>query len=392
MNTSPTTVAPGVTVRDRKGGDLLNAHHQWCNRPADERFLTLEAFHAAMAAHRKASLTSKTTADKLRPIARDGEVMLVGEAGVPALLTNYAFGQFSAKVGAPASYLRTLPAETAATCLGHGLDRLDSSGVSLLLRREDAAFRMHAITSDKYARVWNQEIAASVLAFQATHPTWQNPEAFRTATGTKAGAWGTQSVLPCAFGGDRDCFVFLVDYTKTVKVPGQDHPLARGFFLENSEVGDASIKLTMFLFDFVCSNMIVWNTSNVKEVNIRHVGKARDRLLTETVSGSNPGAALSAFANASTRDDEARIVKLMASRFGDNMEDTIDVIAKRKIPLLTASSVSAAIEIANQNPRYGDPLSAWGIVNGLTEYSQRTSFAGDRVAMDRATAQLLKGF
>lgn len=385
MNTITTT--PNVTVKKSAAKNLYAANAQWANRPADERFDTLDAFLADALRRRKASMGAETEIRDLHAVAVADEVCLVGKAGTPAPLTNWSFGQLASTAGAPAAYLRTLPPKLAAECVETGLrvrEAGDADARKLLLRKDADALRVHAITGNKYARIWNHEIASTVIALRDEQPSWQNPEAFRSASGRIN--WGDREILPCAFGGDRDCFVFLADYTKTVKVPGQDHPLARGFFLENSEVGAAAVKLTMFLFDGVCSNMIVWGTQDVTEVSMRHVGSVRDRFLP---SRSKPMMALSAFANASSHEDEARIVNAQRMLVADTLDDARDVIVRKRIPGLTGGVVSAAYEIAVSEPRYGNPLSVWGMVNGITEYSQRTPYAGDRVDLDRAAGKLL---
>lgn len=49
-------------------------------------------------------------------------------------------------------------------------------------------------------------------------------------------------------------------------------------------------------------------------------------------------------------------------------------------------------EVAEQTPRYGDPRSAWAMVQGLTEVSQRQSHGIDRVNADRAAGKILDKF
>lgn len=91
--------------------ELFQASHQWAIRPADQRFWSLEELHTAT--HHYA-MQARTATDvpyaTLRTQANAGEVMLVGKKDVPAKLTHWAFGQLAARVGAPAGYLRSLPA------------------------------------------------------------------------------------------------------------------------------------------------------------------------------------------------------------------------------------------------------------------------------------------
>lgn len=367
--------------------ELMNANAQWATRPADETFATLDAFTRAMTARKAASMAATVERDALHATAIGDEVCLVGKSGVPAPMTNWAFGQLAASAKAPAGYLRGLPAKLAAECIEVGLrQRTDDadSAARVLLRKDDDALRLHALTSEKYARIWNAELGTAVMRLQDRHPNWQNPEAFRTMTGRLT--WGEPKTLPCAWGGDRDAFIFLCDYTKTVKVDGQDHPLARGFFLENSEVGAGAVRLTTFLFDMVCANLIVWGATDVKMVSMRHVGGVRDRFFGD----GSALKALAAFADSSAREDELRIRRARETRIADTLDDARSAVLAKRIPGITGTTVSAAYEIAASEPRYGDPLSVWGLVNGITEYSQRTAYAGERTALDRAAGRLLE--
>lgn len=369
---------------------LMNAHKQWAKRPADETFMSLDAFHAAMTDSRDRAVEASVNDGSLRFDGDGDELVVVGKAGRPALLTNHAAGALASNVGASIDYLGTLPASLAAQCLtANYASQVERKDRVLLFRRERAvdgdAMRLHALTSSKYVRVWNDEISGLALDIQG-RSRFSNPEAFRTVSSTKAGAWGEAKVLPVAFGSDRDCFVFMADYSRGISMPGSDHPLARGFFLSNSEVGDGSLVLTLFLFDFACSNMIVWNAENVTEIRIPHRGSIRERFFGGTDSAFRR---LAAYAESSARETEQGIRRLRERSIAATTEDTVDAVMAKRIPGLTKGAISAAIEIAEQTPRYGNPLSPWGLVQGLTEVSQKQAYAGSRTALDRAAGKVL---
>jgi hypothetical protein len=105
--------------------ELFKASNQWANRPDDERFSTLDELHQAVSTYRTSAAQATVPFASLRTEARDGEVMLVGKESQPARLTNWSFGQLAGAVGAPASYLRTLPATLAAQNLNCGLARTE---------------------------------------------------------------------------------------------------------------------------------------------------------------------------------------------------------------------------------------------------------------------------
>lgn len=379
-----------VNVRTRQGGTLTRASRQWAERPEDERFDSLEALHAATLQHRMNSATAKSPVGELDVLSADGEVLLRGRSGSTAGFTHWGFGQMSRIAGAPASYLRKLPADLAADNLRHGLKTAGAAGGSdvKLLFRQNGSLRVRAATSERYARIWNHEIAETLLDLQATQPHWTFPTAFKRAGGgSVASAWGAEQELPVAFASDHDMFVFLCDYEHGVRVPGQEHPLARGFWIENSEVGASAVRVTLFLFDFVCCNVLVWGAKNVVEISVRHVGKARKKVLSPS---SEAMRSLATWANASPREDEERIARAQNLLIADSREDVVSKLFRKRINGLSKTTIDAAYQAAEDQPRYGDPRSVWGMVNGLTEVSQKTTYTDQRSLIDRAAGKIME--
>ena len=378
------------------GGSLTRASWEWAERPADQRYTTLEALLDATRRHRAEAVEARVHARDLRAEAQGDEVVVVGKASRPALLTHYAFGQVASRAGAPASYLRKLPPALAAECLNAGLkarasEREDDSPEALLLRREAGGMRLHAALTESYRRVWNCEVAETLVQLRERQPQWDFPIAHRSAarvTGTGAGeaTWGedTGRAIPVAYASDHDLFVFLTDQERTIEVDGAQ--LFRGFFVENSEVGAASFRVTLFLYDAVCANVIVWGVRNVKEVTLRHVGRIRDEVLGE---GSRVLPTLAAYAASSAHEQEAQITRAQRMLVADTRDEVISTLLGKRLGL-TESALDAAYAVAEETPRYGDPRSVWGMVNGLTEYSQRTAHADERIALDRAAGRVMQ--
>ena len=378
------------------GGSLTRASREWAERPADQRYTTLEALLDATRRHRAEAVEARVHARDLRAEAQGDEVVVVGTASRPALLTHYAFGLVASRAGAPASYLRKLPPALAAECLNAGLkarasEREDDSPEALLLRREAGGMRLHAALTESYRRVWNCEVAETLVQLRERQPQWDFPVAHRSAarvTGTGAGeaTWGqdTGRAIPVAYASDHDMFVFLTDQERTIEVDGAR--LFRGFFVENSEVGAASFRVTLFLYDAVCANVIVWGVRNVKEVVLRHVGRIRDEVLGE---GSRVLPTLAAYAASSAHEQEAQITRAQRMLVADTRDEVISTLLGKRLGL-TESALDAAYAVAEETPRYGDPRSVWGMVNGLTEYSQRTAHADERIALDRAAGRVMQ--
>ena len=138
---------------------LFQAHNQWKTRPKDERFDSLESLYAATRKYYSQAGQKVVNVKNLR-VEADGktqDITLVGKEGVGAQLTHWAFGQLSQRVGAPANYLRQLPATLAAQNMNYGLanycenGREEDAKVNLLFHM-NGSLLLRAFTSDKSGR------------------------------------------------------------------------------------------------------------------------------------------------------------------------------------------------------------------------------------------------
>jgi len=264
---------------------LTQAHRQWTSRPHDQRFTSLTDLAAFTRQQQLQSRSSVISSRRLHAVPDEsdqrGGLMIEGPLGL-AEPTHWSFGQIAGLVGAPANYLRDLPAPIVADCLNYGLRfkrNVDDLGI-LLTKKDDGVTELRAATGPRYGRVWNTEVAdALVQRFgDGINGDWRVPGEFgREITVTRDNT--------TLFASDRDMFVFLADEKNRIEVPdrrnGESGTMARGFFIWNSEVGAATLGAGFFLFDFVCGNRIVWGAKDYNEVRIRHTSGAPDRWLEE---------------------------------------------------------------------------------------------------------------
>lgn len=362
---------------------LTRASAQWRTRPADERYDSIQSLRDAAHAFRAASLEETLNIGKMSMRYEGDEILLDSRP-----MNHWAFGQFCSTLRVPANYMRSIPASLAMQNLRHGLDQIgDDSNRKLLVTPGN---RIGAFTGDGYERIWNAEIADWLLELQAEQPWWTFPVSFQTAGGgQKSNAWGESKVLPVAFLSDRDMFVFLCDYEHAIEVPGSMTPLSRGFWVENNEVGAGSVRITMFLFDFVCSNVLVWGARNVIEVKVAHKGRARERVLFED---SEARQAIIDYANRSSEGDTQRIARAQNMLVADTSTEVVDLLYSRRLPGLSKGVIEKAMIIAEGTERYqtgAGPTSVWAVINGLTEVSQANEHADARIEIDRSAAKLL---
>lgn len=380
--------------------ELFKASRQWADRPDDERFSSLQDLHSAVSSYRASAREATVPFNSLRTEAREGEVMLVGKSETPARMTNWSFRQIAAAVGAPASYIQTLPATLAVQNVNHGLSKTTDRTDRQLMFHQNGDLLVRAITSEKYTRIWNSDITSRLLDMPIHG--WQVPPARPARTGQKGTRVATDAdvlrgagfglsinvgdeIAPAGlYASDHDMFVFMVNNDKRIAEPGNPDGLARGFMVGNSEVGASAFWFLSFLYRHVCGNHIVWGAKQVSEIRIKHIGTADDRAFAE-IKGQ-----LLKYANESANDDEARIVTAANFILGASKDEVLDKLFGIKSIGISRQLLGAAYDATVEFESDAvNPNSAWGMAQGLTRVSQDAAYADDRVAADRAAGRVL---
>ena len=164
------------------------AHSEYVNRPKDERYPSVAALVNAAEAERALSAERDYNLKDLHVMSlgqsdnpKDRDLVLEGPKG-RARFTHWAFGQFARMIGAPAQYLRELPASIAASAMNYGIGQtIPGTRASLLVKAPNGTpFPMvRACTSDSYARVWDSVLYGGVQRQIIDHdgqwtlpPTW----------------------------------------------------------------------------------------------------------------------------------------------------------------------------------------------------------------------------
>lgn len=352
---------------------LMKASHQWATRPADERFLSLDAMLAHFQTSREQSrdIVSSRRLNAV-PDADNKGILITGPNGQPVTPTNYAFGQIAQLAEAPAGYLRTLPAPIAADCVNYGLQfKAPIADVAVLLQNNGSVMR--SATGPRYGRIWNKSIVAAMVDRFGDGVTgdWRVPGIF----GRRVEVTKRNTTL---FAGDRDMFVFLDDEDHRIEIPnrrnGRPGSLARGFFCWNSEVGAATFGLGTFLFDYVCRNRIVWGAEQYGEIKIRHTASAPDKFLDEM----RP--ALELYATSSSDGIVAAVKSAQAARLHN-----IDEFLAKRFGSHTVESMKA-IHVLEE----GRPIeSVWDAATAATAYARGIVWQSTRIDIERKAGDLL---
>lgn len=351
----------------------MNDHtvsRQWASRPDDERFLTLEDLYKRVKARAETSVARVTLSNTLRAIPVETDVRLEDQNGDYSL-THWSFGQLSTAAGAPASYLRKLPAQLAAMNLNWGLHTAPREKQMLYLSQNNGSgWQTRAMTSDSYGRIYDHKVVEAVMKVNAESSNrWVVPAASYSAHNPKRAT--------TLYGSDRDVFIFLVDDKNALDIPGESHPLFRGFYVWNSEVGAQVFGLKTFLYRTVCDNRIIWDMSHVQELRIRHTSGAPDRFRYE---GRN---ALRAYAESSARE-VVETVKRAKTFELPRAEKFDDWFRKNGF---TATMQKEVVEAAQSEE--GQAASLWDIVNGITAVARRKTHTDARIDLEQKAGKLL---
>ncbi len=361
---------------------LTQASRQWAMRPADERYLSLTDMHAAQLALRQHSreriLPSRALTIEAVPETDHAGLAVVGPNGGQLALSNYCFGQLAQLAGAPAGYLRGLPAELAADNLNYGLHvARDARDIGVLYSKlPDAAPVLRAATGPAYGRIWNSDVTAALLKRFGDGRTGD----FRVP-GEFGKAVEITTDNTTLYASDRDMFVFLADEKHRIDFPGtrregtENKGLARGFFVWNSEVGDCTLGVALFLFDYVCCNRIVWGARDYREIRIRHTSRAPQRFLEEAAPQ------LERYAQSATAPIVAQIEAAQARK----VSDLETFLSGRKFSRAQIESVQR-VHVAEE----GRPIETlWDTVTGITAYARNLPFQDSRVALEREAGKIL---
>ena len=365
---------------------LTQASHQWANRPSDERYTSLPEMLATMQAIKQRSAARVLPNRSLQAVTIEGDrdgIAIEGPNGVPVVPTHYAFGQLAQRAGAPAGYLRELPAPLAADCINYGIRHASEvQDLGVLLHKPDGMPAMlRAVTGPNYGRIWNSTIVAALVDRFGDGVTghFRVPGEF----GNRVQVTKENTTL---YASDRDMFVFLADEDRRIEMPnrrdGRAGSLARGFFLWNSEVGASTFGIGMFLFDFVCSNRIIWGAEGYSEIKIRHTSGAPHRYIEEVAPQ------LEAYASSATAGVTQAIAKAQAaSIIKAGKDDAVDAFLRAR--QFTGKEV-AAIKAAHMTDE-GRPIETiWDAVTGVTAYARAVPYQDERVRLERKGGELLK--
>ena len=372
---------------------------QWFSRPDDQKFLTLDD----MLAHKKVDaqrMTSRTVDTHKVKIIGDFDEANPSRGNIFVEYTdenkqehynaptNWSFGQLSQLAGAPAGYLKDLPAPLAADCIQWGLKYNRSKDLIKVYGNQANGGELRAATGPDYGRIYDWEILDPIKnLIDESGGRWKVPGMM---VGSRNGLAVYDPEVPVSmdtttlFASDRDVFVFLVDDRNPIEVGklpnGEPDLMFRGFYAWNSETGSKTAGIAAMYLRGVCMNRNLWGVENFEEIKIRHTKFAPDRFAME----ARP--ALQSFANGSTHSFIEGVQAAKDVRIAKDDEERLDFLTKRA----GLSGRMAKAASARHFKEEGRPVeTVWDAAQAITAIARDVPHQDARIQVERKAGALL---
>ncbi len=389
LNPSEASVSGGYRVDVSRGERIGRVSSEWFSRPDDERYLSLTALHTAVRsrAERATARTVESRAVRVEASRDNAERLTLTVPGrdAPIAPTHWSFGQLCSLVGAPAAYLRQLPAPLAGINLQHGLLNHRAELVKTL-EAEDGRVELRAVTGPDYGRIWDHELVAAVqrIAGDGVGDTrWKVPGVLDWATLTHNPFVDVTAETTTLYASDRDVFLFLVDDTHPIEAgrlaDGSPDLYFRGFYAWNSEVGSKTLGIASFYLRAVCQNRNLWGVEQFEQITIRHSKFAAQRFAHEAAP------ALTRFANSSPAPFVAGIKAAREQIVAQSDEDRESFLRKRGFSKPETAKIIETVLNEEGRP----PESLFDFVQGITALARGKAHQDARLELEGKAKALM---
>jgi len=382
-------VTGGYRVDVSRGERVGRVSSEWFARPDDERFLSLDDLYASVKGRAERSRTRTVESAAIRVEAsRDNPERLglvLHGADAPVTPTHWSFGQLASLVGAPAAYLRELPAPLAAINLQYGLTNHRAEQVKTLVT-EDGRTELRAVTGPDYGRIYDHELVSAVrrIAGNGTGDTrWKVPGVLDWSTGVYNPQVDVTKDTTTLYASDRDVFLFLVDDLNPIEAgrlpDGAPDLYFRGFYAWNSEVGAKTLGIASFYLRAVCQNRNLWGVEDFQEITIRHSKHAASRFADEAAP------ALTRFAESSPAPFLNGIRAAREKIVARTDDDRQDFLRKRGFSRAESARIVETVLAEEGRP----PESVFDFVQGITAVARGKAHQDSRLVMEGRAKALL---
>jgi hypothetical protein len=383
-------VSGGYRVDVSRGQRIGRVSSEWFSRPDDERYLSLPDLYAAVRARADWATARTVESSAVRVEASRGDAerltLMVPGRDAPVAPTHWSFGQLCGLVGAPAAYLRDLPAPLAGINLQHGLLSHRAELVKTL-EAEDGRIELRAVTGPDYGRIWDHELVAAVMKIAGDgigETRWKVPGMLDWSTMMHNPFVDVTKDTTTLYASDRDVFLFLVDDTHPIEAGrlanGDPDLYFRGFYCWNSEVGSKTLGIASFYLRAVCMNRNLWGVEGFEEISIRHSKFAAHRFAHEAAP------ALASFAQSSPAPFLAGIKAARERIVARTDEDREGFLRRRGLGKAETAKVIATVLDEEGHP----PESLFDFVQGITALARTKPHQDARLELEGRAKALLE--
>ncbi|NPD15103.1 DUF932 domain-containing protein [Xinfangfangia sp. D13-10-4-6] len=379
----------GYKVDVSRGERNGRVSSEWFSRPDDERYLSLNDLWSSVKGRSERSRTRIVETARIHVDAsRDNAErlqLIFPKADAPVAPTHWAFGQLASMVGAPAAYLRQLPAPLAGINLQYGLSSNRVEQIKTL-ETEDGRLELRAATGVDYGRILDHELVEAVqrIAGNGTGDTrWKVPGTLDWSTGVYNPDVDITRDTTTLYASDRDVFLFLVDDHNPIeagKLPdGSPDLYFRGFYAWNSEVGAKTLGIASFYLRAVCQNRNLWGVEEFQEITIRHSKYAASRFAHEAAP------ALTRFANSSPAGFVNGVKAARQQIVARTEEDRETFLRKRGFSKAETGKIIETVLKEEGHP----PSSIFDFVQGITRLAREKTQQDARLDLEGKAKKLL---
>lgn len=381
-------VSGAYKVDISRGRNIGRVSSEWYSRPDDEKFLSLDDLYDNV---RRRADRARTRIVESRDVRVEASMdnaerlsLIVPGEAEPIAPTNWSFGQLSSLVGAPASYLRNLPAALAGINLQHGL--LSHRGEQVkLLKTHEGRSELRAVTGPDYGRIWDYELVAAVMKIAGngvSDTRWKVPGVLDWRSMRYNPYVDVTRETTTLYASDRDVFLFLVDDTHPIeagKLPnGEPDLFFRGFYCWNSEVGSKTLGIATFYLRAVCMNRNLWGVENFEEIRVRHSKFAANRFAHEAAP------ALETFADSSALSFIEGIKTARGRIVARSDEDRDSFLRKNGFSKTDTAKIIQSVIAEEGHP----PASLFDFVQGITAHARTKSNQDTRLEIEGKARKL----
>ena len=303
----------------------------------------------------------------------------------PVAPTHWSFGQLAGLVGAPAGYLRRLPATVAGINLQYGLSHHRTEMVKAYTS-QDGRTELRAVTGPDYGRIHDFELVDAVMriAGNGTGDTrWKVPGVLDWRTMTYDPHVDVSKETTTLYASDRDVFLFLCDDTNPIEAgrlpSGEPDLYFRGFYCWNSEVGSRTLGISSFYLRAVCANRNLWGVEQFEQVTIRHSKHAAHRFAAEAAP------ALESFADSSAAGFVSGIRAAREAIVARSDEDRSEFLRRRGFSKGDTAKVIETVLVEEGHP----PASVFDFVQGITAVARAEPRQDLRLEVELKAKRLL---